>query len=1003
MRYIQHFLKTIAIVLCFQPLQTSFVYAQAPASFPYQAVARSTSGNLLASQALSLRISLLDGSITGTVVYQEVQNVTTNTLGLFTLSIGLGTVTSGSFAAINWGSGSKYIKVEMDPAGGNSFTVMGTSQLLSVPYAIYANKSGDLPNGTANGNTLHWNNPTSSWIADAGIFNNGTNVGIGTSTPTSKLEVAGQIKITGGSPGLGKVLTSNANGLATWETAVPGATGPQGPIGLTGATGPAGSANISGTLNSLIKFTGATTGGNSQLLDDGTNIALGNTASPVSKVHVNGTNNIVDIRLTNPATGHGGGDGFQIVTQGTQASVLNKENAILDFGTSNLTRMTIDATGNVGIGTNAPLAKLEVTGQVKITGGSPGIGKVLTSDAGGLATWATAVPGATGPQGPIGLTGLTGATGPQGPIGLTGNTGTQGPTGLTGATGPQGPIGLTGNTGSQGPTGLTGATGSQGPAGSANISGTTNYLVKFTGGTSGGSSQILDDGTNIGLGNNATPVSKVHVNTSTNLADIRFTNSTTGHNAFNGFQIYNLGTYAGILNKENAPLGLGTNGAIRMTIDAAGNVGIGNPTPSAKLEVIGQVKITGGSPGIGKVLTSDASGLATWNTLPVTGTTLDNAYDFGGRGVGRFITADSGAVKIAGEDGLQVTGTFGSGDQIDLSGAGTRMFFNPRKGAFRAGGINSTQWNMDSIGNYSFGEGYNTKATGEYSAAFGINSIASGYNSTSFRGTASGYESTSFGGTASGPESTSFGGTASGEESTTFGNGSTTASGFASMAFGVGTTASGWGSLAFGYNTIASGFRCTAFGYNTIANGDRSTAFGEFSKSNGVNATSMGFNTIANGYSSLVVGQYNDTIVGEQTSMQVATPLFIVGNGSDFQNLSNAMVVRQDGNVGIGSNTPKSKLVVNGAIALKLSKETGSTPVTLDNTASVWYFTNMASSIVLPNASTCNSRIYTIINRTLSNKTIDSIVNLNGISVTTVAPSSSIDIISDGSDWLQIR
>jgi hypothetical protein len=126
--------------------------------------------------------------------------------------------------------------------------------------------------------------------------------------------------------------------------------------------------------------------------------------------------------------------------------------------------------------------------------------------------------GATGPEGPIGPVGATGATGPQGPVGATGPqgptgatgatgpqgpagaTGPQGPTGATGATGSQGPAGPTGPqgqvgaTGPQGPTGATGATGPQGPAGSANINGTVNRIIKFTGATTGGNSIITDDG-----------------------------------------------------------------------------------------------------------------------------------------------------------------------------------------------------------------------------------------------------------------------------------------------------------------------------------------------------------------------------------------------------------------------------------------------------------------------------------------------------------------------------
>lgn len=131
------FISTLANMLI-----STLASAQAPQAFPYQAVARDNAGNLLSNQAIALRFSILNTSSTGTVVYQEKQNVTTNSLGLFNVNIGQGTVLSGTFSTINWGSGSKFIKVELDPAGGNTFTVMGTTQLLSVPYAMYANVPG---------------------------------------------------------------------------------------------------------------------------------------------------------------------------------------------------------------------------------------------------------------------------------------------------------------------------------------------------------------------------------------------------------------------------------------------------------------------------------------------------------------------------------------------------------------------------------------------------------------------------------------------------------------------------------------------------------------------------------------------------------------------------------------------------------------------------------------------------------------------------------------------
>ena len=117
--------------------------AQTPQKFNYQAVARDTSGNLFTNKNVSFRISILQGSADGTNVYQETHQKTTNAYGQATLIIGLGTVVSGNFNTINWGSNSYYIKTEMKLQGGADYILMGTSQLLSVPYALYSNTSGN--------------------------------------------------------------------------------------------------------------------------------------------------------------------------------------------------------------------------------------------------------------------------------------------------------------------------------------------------------------------------------------------------------------------------------------------------------------------------------------------------------------------------------------------------------------------------------------------------------------------------------------------------------------------------------------------------------------------------------------------------------------------------------------------------------------------------------------------------------------------------------------------
>jgi len=116
--------------------------AQPPQAFNYQAVARDNLGVVLPNHTIALRFSILDNSSSGSVLYSETFTSATNQFGLFTVNLGTGAVVSGVFSTINWASGSKWLQTEMDIDGGSNFTLMGSSQFLSVPYALYAAKSG---------------------------------------------------------------------------------------------------------------------------------------------------------------------------------------------------------------------------------------------------------------------------------------------------------------------------------------------------------------------------------------------------------------------------------------------------------------------------------------------------------------------------------------------------------------------------------------------------------------------------------------------------------------------------------------------------------------------------------------------------------------------------------------------------------------------------------------------------------------------------------------------
>ncbi len=134
-------------------LFAQITYAQAPQGIPYQAVARNSSGVILASTAISVRFTIRDSIATGAIKYRETHSLTTTALGMFSVNVGQGTPVTGMFSGINWGTNAKFMQVEIDPAGGSSYIDMGTQQMMSVPYAL---NSGSLKTTvSATGDTLY--------------------------------------------------------------------------------------------------------------------------------------------------------------------------------------------------------------------------------------------------------------------------------------------------------------------------------------------------------------------------------------------------------------------------------------------------------------------------------------------------------------------------------------------------------------------------------------------------------------------------------------------------------------------------------------------------------------------------------------------------------------------------------------------------------------------------------------------------------------------------------
>ena len=138
----------LIIALAHLLINTS-IFAQAPQKMSYQAVIRNTSGSLVTSTLVGMKISVLQGTASGNVAYSETQIANTNANGLVSLEIGSGTVVLGTFAGINWATGPYFIKTETDPAGGTNYSITGTNQLMSVPYALFSANGTPGPQGPA--------------------------------------------------------------------------------------------------------------------------------------------------------------------------------------------------------------------------------------------------------------------------------------------------------------------------------------------------------------------------------------------------------------------------------------------------------------------------------------------------------------------------------------------------------------------------------------------------------------------------------------------------------------------------------------------------------------------------------------------------------------------------------------------------------------------------------------------------------------------------------------
>jgi hypothetical protein len=592
-------------------LATVSILAQTPEKMSYQVVLRDASNTLLTNQQVGIQISILQTTITGSAVYTEIQTATTNINGLVSLEIGTGT-SSNNFSAIDWSTGPFFIKTATDPSGGSNYSIIGTSQLMSVPFALYAKTAESVLNSTwttsgsdiynsntgnvgigtttpsakldVNGNSIigstsgtfnerlligdvfgnNWagivhndigkssnyalmqnrlgrtvlNASSAQWIsfnissAEKMRMDANGNLGIGTSAPSAKLDVAGTVKIVDGTEGAGKVLTSDGDGLASWADAATG-------------TDNQTAAEVPSTITGSIEATNV----------DAAIAELEAEKAPLASPTFTGNVTASSlVHSSDPAYNYirfVGNNDTQLAGSGFLRLKVDEADKL--FVRSSHMVSTVD----LGVGhptTYIPTAKLDVAGTVKIVDGTEGAGKVLTSDADGLASWADAATGTdnqTAAEVPSTITGSIEATNVDAAIAE-----------LEAEKAPLASPAFTGNV-------------------------------------------VMDSNLNVA-------------------ADMNLGGNLFGGNLFtngglflNSWDVYtNPGIFS--INESNV--------ASHFNIIPGGNVGIGNTNPTAKLDVAGTVKIVDGSQGVGKVLTSDADGLASWAAAAISVTEVDDEF-----------------------------------------------------------------------------------------------------------------------------------------------------------------------------------------------------------------------------------------------------------------------------------------------------------------------------------------------------------------------------------------
>lgn len=321
--------------------------AQAPSGFTYQSVLRDANNDLIINTAVGTQISILQTTAGGTAVYVETHTASTNANGLLTLQVGGGAVQSGTFASIDWSAGPYFVKAETDPAGGTTYTITGTQQMMSVPYALYAQSSGSSSN-------VNW------------TLNSGDITAVGTTDviATSSLGVGNDLT-SGFDFGANTiVLRENNTRILFEDSSTPGGTFPSTDWRLTAndqANGGENYFSIDNVTDTLVGIK-VKVNGTLAIPTPGAQLGIG-TDNPALSIHAK-SGNTPSIRLEQDVSGGYSSEIWDIIANEFTFAVRNSSRLPFKISPGALSNSLVVTSTGVGVGTQNPLADLHVNGSL---------------------------------------------------------------------------------------------------------------------------------------------------------------------------------------------------------------------------------------------------------------------------------------------------------------------------------------------------------------------------------------------------------------------------------------------------------------------------------------------------------------------------------------------------------------------------------------------------------------------------------------------------------------